>query len=176
MDYMLLDAEGRADPVEGGGNETYPSYRQEVIAVADGVITKVFDGVPENTPGVTTRPEVFNLSTAIGNHVILDLGNGHFALYAHLLPGSLRVRVGQRVRRGDVLGRVGNSGNSGGPHLHFHVVDDNVPLGAEGLPYVHDAFEIVGSCGETLGRCTVGEGELRQHETPLQNQVVRFPG
>ena len=176
IDYMLVNGDGLAEPVEGGGNESYPSYRQEVIAVADGVISTVFDGVPENTPGVTSRPEVFNLSTAIGNHMILDLGNGHYALYAHLLPESPRVQVGQRVRRGDVLGQIGNSGNSGGPHLHFHIVDDNVPLGAEGLPYVHDAFELVGACEETLGRCIVGEGELRRHETPMRDQVVRFPG
>ena len=56
IDYMLVDAEGRAMPVEDGGNDTYPGYGEEVIAVADGVISTVFDGVPENTPGVTSRP------------------------------------------------------------------------------------------------------------------------
>ena len=177
IDYMLVDAEGRAMPVEDGGNDTYPGYGEEVIAVADGVISTVFDGVPENTPGETSRPEVFNLSTAIGNHVILDLGNGRYVLYAHLLPGSPQVRVGQQVGRGDVLGRVGNSGNSGGPHLHFHIVDDNVPLGAEGLPFVHDAFELVGMCHEGPGGpCEMSEPELRRHETPMRNQLIRFPG
>ncbi len=177
IDYMLVDAEGRAMPVEDGDNDTYPGYGEEVIAVADGVISTVFDGVPENTPGVTSRPEVFNLSTAIGNHVILDLGNGRYVLYAHLLPGSPQVRVGQQVRRGDVLGRVGNSGNSGGAHLHFHIIDDNVPLGAEGLPFVHDAFELVGMCHEGPGGpCEMSEPELRQYETPMRNQLIRFPG
>ena len=176
IDYMLVDADGNAMPVEGGDNDTYPGFGEEVIAVADGVISTVYDGVPENRPPETSRPEVFNLSTAIGNHVILDLGNGRFVLYAHLLLGSPQVRVGQQVRRGDVLGRVGNSGNSGGPHLHFHIVDDNVPLGAEGLPFVHDAFELVGFCHEgPAGPCEMSEPELRQLETPMRDQLIRFP-
>lgn len=176
IDYMLVDAEGNAAPVEGGDNDTYPSYGAEVIAVADGVISTVYDGVPENRPGETSRPEVFNLSTAIGNHVILDLGNDRYVLYAHLLLGSPQVSVGQQVRRGDVLGRVGNSGNSGGPHLHFHIVDENVPLGAEGLPFIHDAFELVGFCHEGLaGPCEITEPELRQRETPMRDQLIRYP-
>ncbi len=177
IDYMLVDAEGRAAPVDGGGNDTYPSHGAEVIAVADGVISTLYDGVPENTPGVTTRPEIFNLSTAIGNHVILDLENGRYALYAHLIPGTLTVRLGQRVRRGDVLGRVGNSGNSSAPHLHFHIADDNVPLGAEGLPFVQDAFELVGLCPEGGAEpCELAEPELRRGETPMRDQLIRFPG
>ena len=129
IDYMLVDAEGRASPVEGGDNDTYPGYGAEVIAVADGVISSVLDGVPENRPGETSRPADFNLSTAIGNHVILDIGEGRYALYAHLLPRSVPVQVGQQVRRGQVLGQVGNSGNSGGPHLHFHITDEKRAAG-----------------------------------------------
>ena len=58
-----------------------------------------------------------------GNHVVLDLGNGEYALLAHLQRGSVRVEAGDRVRAGDVLGLTGNSGNSSEPHLHFHVQD-----------------------------------------------------
>ncbi|MYG21825.1 MAG: M23 family metallopeptidase, partial [Gemmatimonadetes bacterium] len=176
IDYMLVDAEGRASPVEGGDNDTYPGYGAEVIAVADGVISSVLDGVPENRPGETSRPADFNLSTAIGNHVILHIGDGRYALYAHLLPGSVSVQVGQQVRRGQVLGQVGNSGNSGGPHLHFHVTDENVPLGAEGLPFVHDAFDLLGFCRQgPAGPCEMHEPETRRGETPMRDQLIRFP-
>ncbi|MDE2782913.1 MAG: M23 family metallopeptidase [Gemmatimonadota bacterium] len=176
VDYLLVDTEGRAVPVAGGGNDTYPGYGREVIAVADGIVSTAVDGIPDNTPGVTTRPEVFNLTTVPGNHVMVDLGDGRYAAYAHLIPGSVEVRVGQRVRRGDVLGRVGNSGNSSAPHLHFQLADNNLPLGGEGLPYVHDAFELVGYCPEgRRGPCEMSEPELRRHETPMQNQLIRFP-
>jgi murein DD-endopeptidase MepM/ murein hydrolase activator NlpD len=66
---------------------------------------------------------------------VLDLGGGTYAFYAHLQPGSLRVKNGDRVTRGRVLGLLGNSGNSTEPHLHFHVSDGMSPLGSEGLPY-----------------------------------------
>ena len=58
-----------------------------------------------------------------GNHVILDIGGGHYVLYGHLKQGSLRVRPGEQVRRGQVLGQVGGSGNSGEPHLHLQIQD-----------------------------------------------------
>ena len=74
VDYLLVDTEGRAVPVAGGGNDTYPGYGREVIAVADGIVSTAVDGIPANTPGVTTRPEVFNLTTVPGNHVMVDLG------------------------------------------------------------------------------------------------------
>ena len=65
-----------------------------------------------------------------------------FAFYAHLQPKGIRVKVGDKVRRGQVLALLGNSGNSDAPHLHFHVTDGNSPLGAEGLPYVIESFEM----------------------------------
>ena len=67
-----------------------------------------------------------------GNHVVLDLGGGRFAFYAHLQPGSLKVKVGDRVTRGQIIGLVGNSGNSTEPHLHFHISNGVSPLGSEG--------------------------------------------
>ena len=75
-----------------------------------------------------------------------------------------------------MLGQVGNSGNSGGPHLHFHVTDENVPLGAEGLPFVHDAFDLLGFCRQgPAGPCEMHEPETRRGETPMRDQLIRFP-
>lgn len=76
-----------------------------------------------------------------------DIGGGHYAFYAHLQPGSLRVRLGERVRRGQVIALLGNSGNSSEAHLHFHVSDANDPLMSEGVPYVFDRYALTGLAG-----------------------------
>ena len=106
------------------------------------------------------------LETVTGNSVVLQLGEDRFAFYGHLQPGSLRVKVGDRVKRGQLLGIVGNSGNSTGPHLHFHVADSPSPLAAEGVPYVIDAWDQLRS---------PGTWERRRREMPLSGVRVRFP-
>ncbi|MBA3408660.1 MAG: M23 family metallopeptidase, partial [Solirubrobacterales bacterium] len=119
-----IDVVRVADPLRSfagdpNSNASYFVHGEEVLAAAPGRVAAVRDGAPENTPphtapGVTTEG-------AAGNYVTQNLGGGRFALYAHLQPGSLRVRPGDQVQRGQVLGLVGNSGNSTEPHLHFHV-------------------------------------------------------
>jgi murein DD-endopeptidase MepM/ murein hydrolase activator NlpD len=117
---------------EGSDNADYWAWGQRVLAPADGTVVSVRDGVPDNRrPGVDT-----NVREPAGNHVILDLGGGEYALLAHFRNGSVAVRPGQRVRAGELLGRCGNSGNSSEPHLHLHLQDRPVfrPGGAVGLP------------------------------------------
>jgi murein DD-endopeptidase MepM/ murein hydrolase activator NlpD len=75
---------------------------------------------------------------------VLQLGEKTEVHYAHLQQGSVAVRTGQRIRRGQFVGRVGNSGNANGAHLHFNVVDDALMANAEGLPYVFDSLEVLG--------------------------------
>ena len=105
------------------------------------------DGLPEQTPG--QYPANISLDQADGNSVILDLGEGRYAVYAHMQPGSIRVHRGDKVKRGQVLGLVGNTGNSLAPHLHFHVMDGPLPLASNGLPYEIGSFEVTGSTGGT---------------------------
>ena len=102
-------------------------------------------GIPENVPLSPTHAVPMTLETAAGNHVILSLRNGHYAFYAHLQPGSIRVKPGDRVRRGQVLGLLGNSGNSNAPHLHFHISNGNSWVASEGVPFLFDSFEVLGS-------------------------------
>lgn len=133
------------------------------------------DSIPENVPGITSRAVPITLETVGGNHIILDIGEGRFAFYAHLKPGSIRVHGGDRVRRGQAIGLVGNSGNSTEPRLHFHVSDANSPLASEGIPYGYTAFEIVGRC-RTIGSGCAREAPVMRHgEIPMQNVLVRFP-
>jgi hypothetical protein len=145
-------------------NASYHAYGQEAYAVAGAVVAETKDDIPENEPGLTSRAVPMTLETIGGNYIVLDLGGGRFAFYAHLQPGSLRVKTGESVKRGQVLGLIGNSGNSTEPHLHFHVAQGQSPLGSEGTPYVLDSFELLG--GAHPGR--------REKELPALNDVVRF--
>ena len=143
VDYEQLDANNR---IWSGKNkkdlDNYTIYGKKAIAAADATVVKVIDGLPEQVPGVF--PEGISPEEADGNSVILDLGGGNYALYAHLQPGSTRVEEGERVQRGDVLGLVGNSGNSLAPHLHFHVMNGPLSLASNGLPYEIDSFKVTG--------------------------------
>jgi murein DD-endopeptidase len=118
-------------------NEDFYCYGEEVVAVADATVASLVDGIPENQPGLV--PPDSDLRTITGNRVILNLGGNAFAIYAHLQPGSIRVKQGQRVQRGEPLALVGNSGLSDAPHLHFQVADAD-GLAGEGLPYVLDGY------------------------------------
>jgi murein DD-endopeptidase MepM/ murein hydrolase activator NlpD len=111
--------------------------------------------------------------------VVLDLGNGRYAFYAHLQPGSLRVKPGDRLRRGQMLGLLGNSGNSDAPHLHFHISNGN-SLASEGMPYGFDSFEVLGTTDvdqiftDGWKPATGTKPQIRVREIPSENEVVRF--
>jgi len=174
IDWVRLRSEGKTFQGDEKDNKNYYAYGSDALAVADGVVTEVKDGIPENVPGVNSRAVPITLETVGGNHVILDIGGGHFAFYAHLQPGSLRVKLGEKVRRGQVLGLVGNSGNSTEPHLHFHMENGSSPLGAEGLPYSLASFEVVGHGWGWKPADRTGPAELHKNEIPTENEVVNF--
>lgn len=153
-------------------NEDVYCYGEEVIAVSDSTVASVVDGIAENQHPDALPPSS-NWRTLTGNRVILDLGGDVFAIYAHLQPGSIKVKPGQRVRRGETLGLIGNSGFSEGPHLHFQLANAE-DLAGEGLPYVlgeYDSFGInVG--GEPLDS---SKRHRVQGKFPEPDEVVAFP-
>jgi acid stress-induced BolA-like protein IbaG/YrbA len=175
IDFLQLNPDGRSFSGDQKDNKSYRCYGSEALAVADGVVVETKDGIPENIPGATSRAVPITLETVGGNHIILDLGNRKFAFYAHLQPGSLRAKVGDKVRRGQVLGLVGNSGNSTEPHLHFHISDANSPLASEGLPYAFTSFEVQGKGWGWKPTTPAVATEKRQNEMPLELEVIRFP-
>ena len=169
VDFQKVDAGGNILPSpfpDTITNTMFYGYGAELLAVADGVVAFVKDGIPENTPLASgeIRPAVpITAETISGNWVSINMGGGRYAFYAHLQPASLRVKVGDRVRKGQVIGLLGNSGNAVGPHLHFHIGDANSLNGSEGLPFIFESFELV--------------GQMHRHvlEMPLNNAVIRFP-
>lgn len=140
IDWLRLDDEGYSS--RGPACKDNPAYGQEVYAVEDAIVYGVkqgFEDQPLGKPGGDER-----LSFPGGNSITLDLGNGYYGFYAHLKPDSIKVKTGDRVKRGQVIALLGNSGNSTGPHLHFHVTDDPHVLGSNGVPYVFEEFKLLG--------------------------------
>ena len=181
IDWVQLGDDGVPYKGDSKKNESWLDYGQDVLAVADATVASIKDGIPQNTPLAPEMAVPITLDTIGGNDVVLDLGEGRYAFYAHLQAGSLRVKPGDKVRRGQVLGRLGNSGNSEAPHLHFHVGDADSALASEGLPYVFSEFWVQGAI-ESADDVVAGKGwkanateERRTAEIPLENAVVRFP-
>ena len=159
-------------------NEGYVAYGEPLLAVAGATVINVVDGAPDAVPQVNTPGLTFQQLG--GNYVILDLGDDFYAFYAHVIRGSFTVREGQKVKRGDILGRVGNSGNTSEVHLHFHVSRAPTPLAGEQWPYVFDSFGVQGTLSESgdaivLDTSTRRPGP-RTDELPLSYDVVNFPG
>lgn len=123
IDLVPLSNRGSATTM----NANWPCYNQPVLSDAPGIVAVAVDGVPENTPGTT------NVYDQHGNHVVIDHRNGEFSLFAHFIPGSLKVRAGQAVEAGVELGRCGNSGRSDFPHIHWQVMDNVNASIARGL-------------------------------------------
>jgi murein DD-endopeptidase MepM/ murein hydrolase activator NlpD len=190
-DWVRLYEDGRTVRGDPAANANYRAYGANVLAVADGRVVHVVDGLPDNVPHPTERRVPITPLTLGGNYVLLDIGRGAFAVFGHLQPGSVTIRAGDRVRRGQVLGRVGNSGNSSEPHLHFHIVDRASALDGEGIPYVLDVHELeapggvitsslvpaghslaIGAHGLTAWRRQARS--RREHDLPLQNDIVAF--
>ena len=168
VDWEQLDANGRIYEGPQEKLESYAIFGKPVFAVADGRVVSAIDGLPEQTPG--KFPTNLPLDEADGNCVIVDLGNQRYALYAHMKPGSLKVRTGDVVKTGQVIGLVGDSGNSVAPHLHFQVTDGPSSLSSNGLPYQVRKFEVT---GKTPGTAAFDEAEAKG--TPLSVSAISPP-
>jgi murein DD-endopeptidase MepM/ murein hydrolase activator NlpD len=175
IDWVQLREDGLTFTGDKLKNENYRCYGAEALAVADAKVAAIKDGIPQNVPGANSRAVPITLETVGGNYVILDLGQERYGFYAHLQPGSLRVKPGDKVRRGQVLGLVGNSGNSTEPHLHFHISNSPSPLASEGLPYAFESFDQQGQGWGWKASSKDGPAQKHTMEMPLQNAVVRFP-
>jgi murein DD-endopeptidase MepM/ murein hydrolase activator NlpD len=142
VDWEQLDDEGRIYHGLASDVNSYNIYGKEVLAVADATVTSAIDGLPNQPPG--RMPEAIPIEEVDGNSIVLDLGGERYGLYAHLQLHSLRVHTGDKVKRGQVIALVGNSGNTLAPHLHFHVMNSPSPLASNGLPYEIDNFRVTG--------------------------------
>jgi Peptidase family M23 len=136
----------------GGRTRDCYAWGAPVHSPLDGVIVRAVDGMPERAwihpirelaiaikNGLTFRPE--RLPAILGNYVILQSGD-IYAAFVHLAPGTIAVVDGQRVRTGEVIGRIGHTGNSTSPHLHFQLMDSPDPMTAQGIACAFRAYEV----------------------------------
>jgi len=179
IDWVLLDDAGRGARGDERRVSNWHGYGKPVLAVADARVVATRDGMRE---GTTLESVQRPLQDASGNYISLDLGDGRHVHYEHLKPGSLRVRPGDRVQRGQVIAALGYTGDSNGPHLHMHVSSGPHPLAGEGLPLELERYDLLGSY-ESIEAFGAGQrwndappGLRAQHERmPAPNSVIRFP-
>jgi len=147
---LVMVRDGKSHSGEGKALTDYYCYGQPILAPAAGTVVTVVDSLPDQAIG--SRDPL----NPAGNHVVIDHGNREYSLLAHLQPRSVKVRAGQRVKAGDVLGLAGNSGNTSEPHLHVHLMNAPSMKDADGLPMPFDGYEADGT------RVTRGEPKRMQ--------------
>lgn len=159
LDIGKLGASGLDHSGDGDRLSDYYGYGAEVLAAADGRVIVEVDGIPERADALQRPGEsetAYELrhsqmqaallsrgpASALGDYVVIDHHNGEYSLYAHLLPGSIRVKSGDEVKEGQGIGRLGSTGNSTGPHLHFQVCDGPDPVKCTGVPIAFKNIEL----------------------------------
>ena len=152
---------------DGASPQQWYGYGSEVHAAIGGTVIEVRDGLPDSAPNAL--PARIDPADTAGNHVIVQIRPDTWALYAHLQPGSIAVAVGDKVATGQMLGKLGNSGNSLAPHVHFGLLDSPHPDAANSLPFVLDKYIVA----ETVDRDSylaafsgTGPLKLRPHSHP----------
>jgi murein DD-endopeptidase MepM/ murein hydrolase activator NlpD len=168
VDWEQLDDENRIYAGPREALSSYKIYGQQVCAVASGAVVTAINDQPEQPPG--RLPSGLTLDQADGNAVIEDLGGGASAVYAHMQPRSVIVHQGDQILRGQVIGLVGNSGNTIAPHLHFQVGSTPLSLASNGLPYEIDSYRITG-----VSPGTKAFDEAEANGTPLDVKPLSPP-
>jgi murein DD-endopeptidase MepM/ murein hydrolase activator NlpD len=163
----------------------FPAFGQPVLAPADARVVAARDGARDHRSRSTwaafaymmvegSLRELGGAGRVLGNHVVLDLGGGVYAVLAHLRHGSVAVRPGEQVRRGQVIGHCGNTGNTSEPHLHFQLMDHPRPTVAAGLPFTFAGTELPANDGVAMLTATgsTGTADLRQSRAPAGGDAV----
>ena len=185
IDFFRLDDQFRTWVGDRTNLDSYLSYNQPILAAADGVVVNVLDGLRDQSP--PQPPPIPPIDETVGNHVIVRIAPGLYTLYAHMKPGSVLVSKGQRVRRGQELGRIGTSGNSTTPHLHFQILTTATFFPTDSMPYVFEAFTVVAKESERIWDDNLGlqpTGTLPvsplaptqfRNTMPLDRDIIIFP-
>jgi hypothetical protein len=192
IDWKQANANGEFYTGDRTKNESYVDYGAPIYAVADGTITTTLDGLDPNAPGILPAADPvlgpkITVQTVDGNHIVQDIGGGAYAFYAHLEKGSLLVAPGTRVTKGQVIAKLGNTGNANASHMHFQLMNGPSVLGSDGLPYVIDRFSYAGQVApqalidadDFLGgqylQDRLATPEPRTEQLPSALAIVDFP-
>lgn len=166
IDWVKVDDGGNWFSGDESINENHYAHGQDVIAPNDGEVVKVVNGYPDNIPG-----QLADGSTPLaGNYVVLKTQQDEYLMLAHLLVDSIVVKEGDMIEKGFTIAKIGNSGNSSAPHLHFQLtdmidLDSPSSLNSIGQPFVIDSFNVM------RGSANIG---VREFELPSEGSVIGF--
>jgi hypothetical protein len=193
IDWKRSDDQGDFYNGDKDKNESYVDYGSPVYAVADGTVTATLDDMEANAPGILPASDPvlakkLTVQNIDGNHVILDIGGGVYAMYAHFIKGSLLVKPGDKVKKGQQIAKLGNTGNANAPHLHFQLMNGPSLLEADAVPYVLDSFSYQGQVsaaalwnsdnylsGSYFGPDRLPAPQPRTNQLPVLLAIVNFP-
>jgi hypothetical protein len=193
IDWLRMNDQGNFYAGDKTKNESFIDYGSPVYAVADGTVASTLDNVEANVPGILPASDPvlaakLTVENIDGNHIILDIGDGVYAMYAHFIQGSLLVKPGDKVKKGQQIAKLGNTGNSNAPHLHFQLMSGPSLLEADGLPYVLDGFSYQGQVnanqvwnadnylsGSFFGPEVLATPQPKGNQLPLLLALVTFP-
>jgi murein DD-endopeptidase len=178
IDFIRVNNNGKYADNDENDIKNWFGYLHEVLAVSDGVVAAMEDNFDESpTIAGYKRPAIGN---AKGNYISLKIGEHQYVFYEHLKTRSIRVKIGQKVKKGEILGLLGFTGQTTGPHLHLHIADENSPLGAEGIPFEFEKFILLGVYKDfrNFGRApwtnSTGLKLIINRQRPSPNSVVKF--
>ena len=156
FDLHGADADGKTHKGEGRANEDYFAFGREILAPADGIVTDVINGVRDNVPGS------MNPYSALGNAVFIQHKEYEVSVLAHFKLDSIKVKAGDKVRKGQVIGLCGNSGNSSEPHLHYHL---------QNTPIIQDGTGIK-CCFQNVTVIKDGEKDTKADYSPTKGEII----
>ena len=154
--FLVADPNGNTHKVEGKANEDYYAFGKEVLAPADGIVTDVINGVRDNKPGS------MNSYSVLGNAVFIEHREHEVSVLAHLKLGSVAVKVGDKVKTGQVIGLCGNSGNSSEPHLHHHLQNTPVIQDGTGIKCFFQKVSVIDN----------GKAEIKINYSPIRGEII----
>ena len=174
VDWEKVGDDARIYKGDAKSMRSYRIYGDPVYAVADGTVVASRNDLDDQVPG--KLPEGLPLDEVDGNFAIIELRPGIYALYAHMRKGSVTVSAGARVRRGEQIGNVGNTGNTQAPHLHFQLMDAPSALAANGLPYEFEGYQVtaidpIGTADFDRAEATGEPIALRPYKPPIQGKA-----
>ncbi|RYY30433.1 MAG: DUF3887 domain-containing protein [Chitinophagaceae bacterium] len=153
FDILIKDAKGSTFKTNGRTNEDYYAFGKELFAPCDGEVVTVIDSIKDNTPGQMNRTDI------TGNTVVIKTKANEFVFLCHFKNGSIRVKQGQQVTKGQLLGLCGNSGNSSEPHLHFHIQNSENVLAGSGIKCFFNKLTV--------------NGTVKQNYSPVRGENIR---
>ena len=152
FDLVITDDKGKSYKTDGKTNEDYYAFGKDIIAPCDGEIVLVVDGIKDNIPGI------LNPIYIPGNTVIIKTANNEYIFLAHFKQNSIKVKLGQKVKQGQLLGQCGNSGNSSEAHLHFHIMNTEDMNTATGIKCYFESIQV--------------NGEMKNDYSPIRKEKI----